>query len=239
MREPGCSKRRWWVAGAYLVWASALVWLLFTGRYKMFLRPGLWTLLLWALVVLLLFAAAVLWSRSSFSSERMMAAPGIRLGVLLLPLIYVMAAQEQTLGSHAFKNRLSGPTYMERFALGSPAIVEGDNPLVTLLDILQNFQAYEGRKITTQGMVYRDDTVPLGHFLVFRFLIVCCAADALPAGALVSHEEIDSFAQDTWVSVEGILGLKKVGDLTFPLIQAESITRIDPPKDPYLFPGLF
>jgi len=239
MREITSGKRRWWAAGAYVVWASALLWLLFTGRYQAFLRPSFWALLLWALAVLLLFAAALFWARPSLPAGSMAAVPGIRLLVMLLPLIYVMAAQEQTLGSHALKNRLSEPAYMERFAVGSPAIVEGDNPLVTLLDILQNFKAYEGRKITTLGMVYRDETVPPGHFLVFRFLIVCCAADALPAGALVSHEEVDSFEQDTWVSVEGILGLKDVGDFTFPLIRAERITRIDAPRDPYFFPRLF
>jgi uncharacterized repeat protein (TIGR03943 family) len=75
--------------------------------------------------------------------------------------------------------------------------------------------------------------------LVFRFLIVCCAADALPAGALVSHQEVDSFEQDSWVRVEGVLGLEKVGDLVFPLIRADRITRIDAPRDPYLFPRLF
>jgi len=114
-----------------------------------------------------------------------------------------------------------------------------ENPQVTLLDILQDFKAYEGRKITTLGMVYRDETVPPGHFLVFRFMIICCAADAMPAGALVFGGEADSLEQDTWVSVEGVLGLKQVGDLIFPLIQADRITRIDPPKDPYLFPRLF
>jgi len=239
MREITSGKRRWWAAGAYLVWASALLRLLFTGRYQAFLRPGFWALLLWALAVLLLFGAALFWARPSLPAGSMAAVPGIRLLVMLLPLIYVMAAQEQTLGSHALKNRLSGPANMERFAVGGPAIVEGDNPLVTLLDILQNFKAYEGRKITTLGMVYRDEVVPPGHFLVFRFLIVCCAADALPAGALVSHQEVDSFEQDSWVRVEGVLGLEKVGDLVFPLIRADRITRIDAPRDPYLFPRLF
>jgi uncharacterized membrane protein YcgQ (UPF0703/DUF1980 family) len=33
--------------------------------------------------------------------------------------------------------------------------------------------------------------------------------------------------------------LKQVGDLIFPLIHADNISRIDPPKDPYLFPRLF
>ena len=160
-------------------------------------------------------------------------------GVLIFPLVYVLVAQEQPLGSQALGKRFFEPRYLERFAAGGRGGMEGESPQVTLLDILQNFKAYEGRKIKTLGMVYRDDTVPPGHFLVFRFMIVCCAADAMPAGALVFSGEADSFEQDTWVSVEGVLGLKQVGDLIFPLIQADRITRIDPPKDPYLFPRLF
>jgi hypothetical protein len=144
------------------------VWLLLTGRYQVFLRTGFWALLFWAVAILVLLAAALFWSSGSFHGGRGKAVQWVRLAVLILPLIYVMAAQNQLLGSHALKNRLSEPAYMGRFAAGGPAIVEGDNPLLTLLDILQNFKTYEGKKITTQGMVYRDDTVPPGHFLVFH-----------------------------------------------------------------------
>lgn len=63
--------------------------------------------------------------------------------------------------------------------------------------------------------------------------------DPTPTGPSVSHQEVDSFEQDSWVRVEGVLGLEKVGDLVFPLIRADRITRIDPPKNPYLFPPLF
>ncbi|MFO7461925.1 MAG: hypothetical protein R6X07_15015 [Desulfatiglandales bacterium] len=89
MREAGYSTRRWWVAGAYLVWVSALLWLLLSGRYQTFLRPGFWALILWALAVLLLFAAALLWSGRSLPNGSIMAVPWIRLGVLLLPVSYV------------------------------------------------------------------------------------------------------------------------------------------------------
>jgi putative membrane protein len=235
----GVDKTKYWMAIAYLLWTGALVWLLVTGRYQVFLRPGFWALLLWAVAILLLFAGTLLASGRGFLMAGKGPAPWVRLGVLLLPLVYVLVAQEQPLGSHALGKRFFEPRYMERFAAGGRGGMESENPLVTLLDILQDFKAYEGRKITTLGMVYRDDTVPPGHFLVFRFIIVCCAADAMPAGALVFGGEADSFEQDAWVSVEGVLGLKQVGDLIFPLIQADNITRIDPPKDPYLFPRLF
>jgi len=233
------SRRRYWVAAAYLFWAGALAWLLITGRYQSFLRPGFWALLLWALVVFLFLGAALIWPKRPLHTGNGSSALWVRIGVLTVPLIYMFGSQDQPLGSHALKNRFFEPRYMERLAKSSPETNEADNPRITLLEILQNFKAYEGRRITTEGMVHRDEVVPLGHFLVFRFLIVCCAADALPAGALVSHQEVDSFEQDSWVRVEGVLGLEKVGDLVFPLIQAERITKIDPPKDPYLFPRLF
>lgn len=239
MREAGYSTRRWWVAGAYLLWAGALVWLLATGKYQVFLRPGFWALLLWAVAIFVLLAVALLLSGHSLHGLGRTAAPWVRLGVLLLPLLYVLVAQDQPLGSHALGKRFFEPRYLERFGAENRRFVETENPQITLLEMLENFHAYEGRRITTLGMVYRDETVPPEHFLVFRFMIVCCAADAMPAGALVFGGEADSFEQDAWVSVEGVLGLKQVGDLTFPLIQADRITRVDPPKDPYLFPRLF
>jgi putative membrane protein len=239
MTQTDSASRNYLPASVYLVWAGALAWLLVTGRYQVFLRPGFWALLLWGLVVLLLLGGVMMWSSRSLDSMSRGAALWIRLGVLIVPLVYVFAAQGRPLGSQALKNRFFEPRFMERLARTIPKQVEAENPHVTLLEILQNFQAYHGRKITTEGMVHRDEVVPQKHFLVFRFLIVCCAADALPAGALVASEDADSFAQDSWVRVEGVLGLKKVGDLTFPLIKADRITKISPPKDPYLFPRKF
>jgi putative membrane protein len=232
-------RQPWAYCSPYLLWAGALVWLLLIARYQAFLRPGFWALLLWAVAILALLAGALFLSGPSLHGLGRTAVPWARLGVLMLPLVYALVAQEKPLGSDALGKRFFEPRYLERFAAGGRGSMEGENPQVTLLDILQKFKAYEGRKITTVGMVYRDETVPPGHFLVFRFMIVCCAADAMPAGALVFGGEADSFEQDIWVSVEGVLGLKQVGDLIFPLIQADRITRIDPPKDPYLFPRLF
>jgi putative membrane protein len=239
MTQSDPPSRNYLLASAYLVWAGALAWLLVTGRYQDFLRPGFWALLLWGLVVLVLLGGALVLFPRSLDSMSRGAALWIRLGVLIVPLIYVFAEQGRPLGSQALKNRFFEPRFMERLARSVPKQVETENPHVTLLEILQNFQAYQGRKITTEGMVHRDEVVPPKHFLVFRFLIFCCAADALPAGALVSGKDADSFAQDSWVRVEGVLGLKKVGDLLFPLIQADRITKISPPKNPYLFPRRF
>ena len=76
----------------------------------------------------------------------------------------------------------------------------------------------------------------LGTFSIVFASIVLEALPFLLIGSLVSGF-LDE--QDSWVRVEGVLGLKKVGDLSSPLIQAGRIIKIDPPKDPYLFPRMF
>jgi uncharacterized repeat protein (TIGR03943 family) len=227
------------VAAVYLMWAGSLGWLLVSSRYQAFLRPGFWALLLWALGILLAFVLAMIRFKWPFRISSQGATLWVRLCVIAMPLIYLLAAEDRPLGSQALKNRVYDPRLMEKLSGKKADRIESGNPELTLLEILQNFKSLEGKRIITEGMIHRDEVVPQKHFLVFRFMIVCCAADALPAGALVFHEDADSFEQDSWVRVEGMLGLKQVGDLFFPIIQADHITRITPPKNPYLFPRLF
>lgn len=54
---------------------------------------------------------------------------------------------------------------------------ETDGSEPTFLYTLLNFNAYEGKRIATQEVVYRDETVPPKHFLVFRFVTCFRASD--------------------------------------------------------------
>jgi uncharacterized repeat protein (TIGR03943 family) len=229
-----------WLAasGAYFLWLGALILLLGTGRYQLFLRPGFFVLLLWALGILLLFLLALIVRRRHLQRPSSGLGLGLSLGILVLPLLYLVVVQGDTLGSHAFKNRSFTPNLMRSLSTVRPPDVIPEDGKLTLLEILLGFKNYEGKRVVTEGMVYRDEVVPEGHFLLFRFLIICCVADALPAGALVAHEEAGAFEQDTWVEVEGLLSLVSSNGLVFPHIQADRITPMNKPGSPYLFPGI-
>lgn len=222
----------------FLAWCCTYLWLLVSGRYMLFLRPGLWPLLVLSICIWTAFlAAAALGDRFHFAGSH--AALWIRMGVLILPLFYLIEAQQAPLGSQAFANRSIPATLVQALTQNRPPVRDLKDGKVTLLEILQNFDHYRGKRVVTIGMVYRDEVVPTGCFLVFRFLIVCCAADALPAGALVEYDQAHRFEGDSWVRVEGILDLKITNGLLFPVIKADRVSSITAPELPYLYPGIF
>ena len=210
--------------------------LLLNGRYQYFVRPGFWALLSWALIILVAFTAALFFRVGSDTDQRAGYGPviWIRTAVLLLPIFCLFVIQNDTLGSNAFKNRSSSTVLPKAlFQIGKDKVPPKDGKL-TPFQVLQYFKDFVGKPIVTEGQVYRDETVPEHHFLVYRFVVFCCVADALPAGELVFDGNAESFKQDSWVRVEGILGLKIVNGLYFPTIKADKITPIDPPDMPYL-----
>jgi uncharacterized repeat protein (TIGR03943 family) len=226
------------MASVFLIWAGVLAWLILSGRYQYFIRPGFWTLLLRAFIILLAFTVSLFYRLRSDRGTSYGPLIWLRVGVFLLPLFCLFLVQDDTLGSYAFKNRSTGTVLPKAlFQIKKNRVPPKDGKLTTF-QILQYFKDFVGKKVVTEGQVYRDETVPENHFLVFRFLVLCCVADALPAGALVIHGDAESFEQDSWVRVEGILGLKIVSGLYFPTIKADRVMTIDPPAIPYLFQPL-
>jgi uncharacterized repeat protein (TIGR03943 family) len=222
----------------FLVWAGVLIWLIWSGRYQNFIRPGFWALLLWALIILTAFGAALyLGPRLNWGADYG-SLVWVRMGVVLLPLLSLFLVQDDTLGSYAFKNRSTGMVLPRALFQARKNQLPPKDGRLTTFEVLQFLKDFVGKTIVTEGKVYRDETVPDGHFLVYRFLILCCVADALPAGALVVHDEGEFFEQDSWVRVKGRLGLKVVDGLYFPTIKADRVTPIDPPDIPYLFQPL-
>ena len=223
-------------ASVYLTWTASIGWLLFSGRYQVFLRVGFWALMLCAFAILGLFSLAMIRRISLHEKATQGAAAYVRLGTLILPLLYILMAQNQSLDSHAFQNRSSSqPFQSTRSAATSPARLP-DNGMVTILQIMENIDHWKGKRVVTEGMVYRDESVPDKHLVIYRFLMVCCAADAMPLSVLVETDNPEEFEQDQWVSVEGVLSLKSTGDIVSPHIKADQITLIAPPRNKYLYP---
>jgi uncharacterized repeat protein (TIGR03943 family) len=216
-----------------------LAWLVFGNHYQAFLRPGFRFLLLLAAAILLAFLAATWLTAGRHGHGTRGLTTWARFPLLILPLLYLALARDVSLGSHALKNRSAAIGLFGNIKADRTLAEIGKDNELNLLEILQYFKDYEGKKIVTEGMVYRGEDVPDQHFLIFRFMMVCCAADALPTGALVAHKNPDEFETDSWVRVEGTLGLKTEGPLMWPRIEPEKITPIDDPPFPYLIASFF
>jgi putative membrane protein len=224
----------------YIIWANAYYWLLEGGRYKAFLQPKLWPLLVLALILLLMFIAALI---SGFT--RLQACPPrmdvwLRSAILFLPVFFLWSIYGQSLGGYAFAKRALNPADMSSAAdaypfPSSPPTVDASR--MTLLDLVKNLEIFDGKQVTAEGMVYRAPDHDEKSFMLFRFAIICCAADAFPVGILVKHADSGSFSNDAWVSVAGLLRIETVNARQRPLIDAHTVRQIPkpPPENRYLF----
>jgi uncharacterized repeat protein (TIGR03943 family) len=193
--------------------------------------------MLWAVAILGLFSLAMIRRISLHEKATQGAAAYVRLGTLIFPLFFILMAQDQSLDSYALENRGAAQAFPNiRRAVKGPAPLPEDGK-VTILQIMESIDDWKGKWVVTEGMVYRDESVPDKHLVIFRFLMVCCAADALPLCVLVETDNPREFEQDRWVRVEGTLSLKGMGDLVSPHIKADRISLVAPPENKYLYPN--
>ena len=199
-------------------WTLLLIYLLGTQRYIAFLRPEFGLLLALAHFIAMGFMFAALIRRSA---TKMDLSAVLRALVLLVPILYVIIMPDAMLGSKAFKNRYIGPTNMtmgrQDESRQSPQQAEknrasqsqtdensndgqGSAYELTILDLFRNPKLYQGQRVIFSGMILRDEQLKqyLGgrDTAVYRFLINCCAADALPLAVAVNPDIAVEFTND-------------------------------------------
>ncbi|GGE15660.1 hypothetical protein GCM10011571_16630 [Marinithermofilum abyssi] len=107
------------------------------------------------------------------------------------------------------------------------------------LDRLTTIQMHEehlnGKKIRTTGFVYRTDNMPKDLFLVGRYAMTCCAADASVTVFFAKVPQPDQWREGTWIEVEGTLGFTEVENSRVPMVKSSSVKKIKPLKDPYIY----
>jgi uncharacterized repeat protein (TIGR03943 family) len=208
----------------------------------MFIRDTLWPLIAGGLGL-----GLVLFSAVYFRFGRPAAHPATgwtrcgQAAIVLLPLVYMaFGGQAGGLGADAFEKRAVGgggygPTGPR--GLGKPAYkTDGTLNEITLIDLLFDVEQLAGLPVALEGRVFHDESQPDDAVILYRFVITCCAADALPAGAVVKHAEAREWPEDTWVRVEGLADLEMIEGEPAPVVRAERISAIEAPKNPYLSP---
>ncbi|MCS7030959.1 MAG: TIGR03943 family protein [Gloeomargarita sp. SKYG116] len=108
---------------------------------------------------------------------------------------------------------------------------------VRLLNIYPEPDAYQGQRARVEGFVVHPPHSPAHRFFIARFVVTCCAADAYPVGLPVDTpgETAQRYPADTWVRVEGRMTSGEVQGKRRLILQAERITPIPPPANPYLY----
>jgi len=107
---------------------------------------------------------------------------------------------------------------------------------IRLISTADEPQTLVGQPVDVIGFVYHDPRLSSNQFMIGRFTITCCVADALALGMIVSWPGVEGLVENTWVRVQGSLELTQLDGRTLPKIAANGIEVVPQPEQPYLFP---
>jgi putative membrane protein len=94
---------------------------------------------------------------------------------------------------------------------------------------------YNGEPADVTGFVYHDPRLQEGEFLVGRFTLTCCVADAFAIGMVVLWAGTD-LPDNSWVRVQGTIEVTEEDGQRTPAIRAQTVEQIPEPPQPYLYP---
>jgi len=168
---------------------------------------------------------------------------GLALWVIALPLLVGVLLPARPLGSLAAAMRGMN-TNAPLSAGASTGVQVADLPSDqrTVLDWLRLFEqtpdltSLSGQSADVTGFIYHDIRLEGGQFMVARFSLTCCVADATAIGMVVDWPEAGKLPDNQWVRVRGPVETGQVEGKIVPRIRAQSVELIPQPEQPYLFP---
>lgn len=213
-------------------WAGLFWFLWMSGRTSLYLS----TRTSWLVPVGATLATFAAIGRLASSRTRRSETFGTRetwtIGLIVAPVVLLLAAPPVTLDSYAVNRRSSAS------GIGASArVVSGPIDLVdvaaarAVIDAESALRARAGERVSIEGFV-TEQAGEADRFQLTRFVITCCVADATISYVTVVDAPPGTFHTDEWVRVQG--PIYPLGSEI--LVQAESIEPIAPPEDPYLTP---
>lgn len=109
-----------------------------------------------------------------------------------------------------------------------------------VLDWLRVFNATDdyatlsGLPADVIGFVYLEPTFGENQFMVARFTVSCCVADASAIGIPVQWPE--AVEQGQWVRVTGVMETGDFRGDAAPILHAQAVEVVEQPEHPYLYP---
>jgi uncharacterized repeat protein (TIGR03943 family) len=221
-------------AAAVLAAWGALFWfLLLSGRTSLYLSPRTaWVVPTGAILLTIGLVGRLLTARTP-RPEPIRPRAAWSLGFVALPVVLVLVLPPTALGSYAASRR----SLASGVVTGVPNVDVGDR--VTLAAVAAGIWSDDARRaladragsrVTFEGIVTRRQGQPADEFVLTRFIVSCCVADALSVQVRVVGAPPGRFAEDQWVRVTGTF--YPVGREV--VVDASLITRIERPENPYL-----
>lgn len=159
------------------------------------------------------------------------------LAIIAVPLVLGTLIPSRPLGAEAVGGSISTTT----IALSETQTFSVPPEQRNVLDWLRAFNSgdyaqFEGQPADLIGFVYTEPGFDEGAFMVARFTISCCVADASAIGVPVAWSDTAALKQGEWVQVKGAFSVANFDGDELPVLQAASVERIAQPEHPYLYP---
>ena len=154
-------------------------------------------------------------------------------GFVLLPVVTILALPPAALGSYAASRR----SLATGIVTSAPTLEAGGE--VTLAAVAaagwsdeaqRSLVQRAGSRVTFEGIVALRDGQAANEFMLTRYIVSCCVADAISVQVRVVGAQPGTFEEDDWVRVSGSF---------YPVqrevvVAATNVEQIPQPNEPYL-----
>lgn len=161
------------------------------------------------------------------------------LAVVAVPLLLGVLIPSRPLGASAVDGNLSlnaAAVTTSNLSFTIPPLERNVLDWLRMFNSVQDYSELDGQPADVVGFVYREPNFGENRFMVARFTISCCVADASAIGVPVAWDEAESLPADSWVRVTGTFKVDNFRDDRAPVLQAESVEAVPQPEHPYLYP---
>jgi putative membrane protein len=168
--------------------------------------------------------------------------PASTIIILAIPLLLGVLVPQRPLTTQALDTRGMSFAAPASLTQNSTKVLEVAPDDRTVLDWIKIFNyepdvtPYLKQTASVIGFVYHDPRLGGSQFMVGRFAITCCVADAFAIGMAVDWPNSAALQENTWVNVKGPVEIITIEGRKVPLIRAETVKSVAAPKEPYLYP---
>ncbi len=160
------------------------------------------------------------------------------LAVVAIPLVLGVLIPSKPLGVEAVRGAIA----TQPLSYGGATITVLNKPPLerNVLDWLRTFSQmgqasdFNGEQADVIGFVYREPAYDNDIFLVARFTISCCVADASAIGIPVRSAE--TIPDGAWVRIRGGFEAGQFAERDTPILIAQTVEMVEQPEHPYLYP---
>ncbi len=107
---------------------------------------------------------------------------------------------------------------------------------VASINFMPNLNFYQGKEVNLNGFIFKPQILPEGYFLISRFVIRCCAADATPVGIIVKSADWElTYSENTWINLTGNFEIENFNNQENLIVIPKKITLIEKPANIYIY----